>query len=127
MRYEQCAGKTTTAIFQLRQFFLFFCNILKYFTNPTQRKYACTGLGEAEVAFLNDFHWSKELIAWHELLDLLEGSPCKSSRPNNDFATDSFIRRSNSIPFFATGIKSIEFVGAYGQRNERETDMMDNQ
>lgn len=123
MRWKDNNGNFSTAAI----FFIFLQHILKCFTNPTQRKYACTGLDEAEVAFLNDFHWSKELIAWHELLDLLEGSPCKSSRPNNDFATDSFIRRSNSIPFFATGIKSIEFVGAYGQRNERETDMMDNQ
>ena len=100
--------------------------IFNCFTSPAQGKYAWTGLDEAEVAFLNDFRWSKELIACHELLNLLEGAPCKLGRPKNVFATDLPIQRSKGIPFFATGISSIEFFGAYRQRNERETDMMDN-
>ena len=55
--------------------------IFKCFTSPAQGKYACTGLNEAEVAFC----WSKELIPWHELLNLLEGAPCKLSRPKKVF------------------------------------------
>ena len=43
----------------------------KYFTSPAQGKYAWTGLDEAKVAFLNDFHWSKELVAWHEFFKVL--------------------------------------------------------
>ena len=42
------------------------------------------------------------------------------------FLPDLSIPRSNSVTFFATEIKPIEFVGAYGQGNEREADMMDN-
>ena len=64
------------------------------------------GLDEAEVAYSN-------------------GAPCKLSRPKNVFATDLHIPRSNTIPIFATGIHPIEYVGAYGLRDERETAMMD--
>ena len=46
---------------------------------------------------------------------MLEGAPCKLSRPENVFATDLSISRSNGIPFIGTGIKFIEFVGAHGQ------------
>ena len=38
--------------------------IFNFFTNPAQGKYTWTGLDEAEVACINNFHWSKELIAW---------------------------------------------------------------
>ena len=95
------------------------------FSNPAQGKYAWTGLDEEEVANINDFRWSKELIAWKELLNLLEDAPCKLSRPKNVFATDLHIIRSNIFPVFATGIRPIEYVGAYGLRDERETVMMD--
>ena len=96
-------------------FFTFF-KLYKWYQIAQRTTYAWTGLDEAEVAFLNDFCWSKELIAWHELLNLLKGTPCKLSRPKNVFATDLSIPRSNGIPFCATGIKSIESVEAYGQR-----------
>ena len=33
----------------------------KCFTSPAQGKYTWTGLDEAEVAFLNDFRWSRLL------------------------------------------------------------------
>ena len=100
--------------------------IFNCFTNPAQGKYAWTGLDEAEVAFINNFGWSKELIAWQELLNLLEGASCKLSRPKNDFAIDLHIPHSNTISVFATEIRSIEYVGAYGLRDERQTAMMDN-
>ena len=46
--------------------------IFNCFTNPAQGKYAWTGLVEAEVAYINNFCWPKELIVWQELLNLLE-------------------------------------------------------
>ena len=94
-------------------------------TNPAQGKYAWTGLDEAEVAYINDFRWLKELTARQELLNLLESAPCKLSRPKNVFATNLHIPRSNNIPIFATGIRPIGYVGAYGLRHERETAIMD--
>ena len=100
--------------------------IFNCFTNPAQGKYAWNGLDEAEVAFINNFGWSKELIAWQELFNLLEGAPCKLSRPKNDFAADLHIPYSNTISVFATEIRPIEYVRAYGLRDERETARMDN-
>ena len=47
--------------------------IYKTFANPATGKYAWLGLDESEVAYLNDFRWSSELIAWNDLLFLLEG------------------------------------------------------
>ena len=98
--------------------------IFNCFTNPAQSKYAWAGLYEAEVAYINDFRWSKELIAWQEPLNLLEGAPCKRSCLKYVFATDLPIPRPNTIPIFATGIRPIEYVGAYGLRDERGTAMM---
>ena len=42
------------------------------FSNPTNDKYAWLGTEKAEIIFLNDFRWSQEMIAWKELLILLE-------------------------------------------------------
>ena len=47
--------------------------IFKTFANPATGKYAWVGVDECEVAYLNDFRWSPELIAWNDLLLLLEG------------------------------------------------------
>ena len=99
--------------------------IFNCFANPAQDKYVWTGLDEADVAYINNFCWSNELIAWQELLNLLKGAPCKLSRPKNVFATDRHILSSNTIIIFATEIRPIECVGAYGLRDERETVMMD--
>lgn len=94
------------------------------FTTPACGKFAWDGLDKAEVAFINDFRWKKECIDWQELLLLLEGAPVKLCRPKNLHATDMLIPRANTIPFFATGPRPIEYLGAYGQRDDRETDMM---
>ena len=99
--------------------------IFNCFTNPGQGKYAWIGLDEAEVAYISNFCWSKELISWQELLDLLEGAPCKLSRHKSVFATELHIPRSNAIPIFTTGIHPIEYVRAYGLKDQRETAMMD--
>ena len=40
----------------------------KTFINPATAKYAWTGLDECEVAYLNDFRWSPELIDWSLLV-----------------------------------------------------------
>ena len=56
---------------------IFYC-----FTNITQDKYAWTGLDETGVSYINNFCWSKELIAWWDLLYLL-GDVSKHSCPKN--------------------------------------------
>ena len=98
--------------------------IFKTFINPTTGKYAWIGLDEYEVAYLNDFRWSPELIEWNDLLFLLEGQTVHLPRPKNVFATDLCIPRENTIPIFATSKRPIEFFGKYNSRDERENEMM---
>ena len=62
--------------------------IFNCFVNPASGKYAWVGLDECELAYLNDFRWSAELIAWNEFLLLLEGQTGHLPRPKNQFATD---------------------------------------
>ena len=94
------------------------------FVNPASGRYAWVGLDECEVAYLNDFRWTSESIAWSDFLLLLEGQTVHLPRPKNQFATDMRIDRENTIPFFATSKAQIEFVGRYGVRDDRESDMM---
>ena len=86
------------------------------FVNPASGRYAWVGLDECEVAYLNDFRWTSESIAWSDFLLLLEGQTVHLPRPKNQFATDMRIDRENTIPFFATSKAQIEFVGRYGVR-----------
>ena len=96
----------------------------KAFMNPATGKYAWVGLDECEVAYLNDFRWSAELIAWNDFLLLLEGQTVHLPRPKNQFVTDMVIDRTNTMPIFATSKGPIEFVGKYNIRDNKETDMM---
>ena len=74
--------------------------IFKTFSNPSNDKYAWIGVDKAQVVFLNDFRWSQEMIAWKELLLLLEGQPVHLPSPKNHFSSDICI--SNDIPVFST-------------------------
>ena len=47
--------------------------IYKTFVNPAMGRYVWIGLDECEVAYLNDFRWSGELICWNDFLLFLEG------------------------------------------------------
>ena len=96
----------------------------KAFVNPANGKYAWISLDECEVAYLNDFRWSPEMITWSDFLLLLEGQTVHLPRPKNMYATDMRIDRSNTIPFFATSKSEIEYIGKFNQRDERENDMM---
>lgn len=98
--------------------------IFKAFVNPATGKYAWVGLDECEVAYLNDFRWNPETIAWSDFLLLLEGQTVHLPRPKNQFATDMRISRENTIPLFATSKGPIEYVGKFNSRDDRETDMM---
>ena len=98
--------------------------IFKSFVNPATGRYAWIELDECEVAYLNDFRWSTEIIAWADFLLLLEGQTVHLPRPKNQFATDMCIDRSNTIPFFASSKTDIEYIGKYNVRDQRECDMM---
>ena len=62
--------------------------IYKTFCNPATGRYAWVGLDNAEVAYLNDFRWSSEIIAWNDLLLLLGSLTVHLPRPNNVYATE---------------------------------------
>ena len=47
--------------------------IFKTFSNPPTTTFAWIGVQDSEIIFLNDFRWSSEMIAWKDLLLLLEG------------------------------------------------------
>ena len=98
--------------------------MFKTFANPATGKYAWLGLDECELAYLNDFRWSAELIAWNAFLLLLEGQTVHLPRPKNLYANDMTISRTNTIPIFATSKGPIEYIGKYNVRDDRETDMM---
>ena len=98
--------------------------IFKTFMNPASGKYAWVDLGDKEVAFLNDFRWTPEIIQWEELLNLLEGQTVHLPRPKNMFSSDLCIARTNTIPIFATGKEPIKYIGKYNTSCDRETDTM---
>ena len=94
------------------------------FFNPATTKYSWTNLENLrKVAFLNDFRWSPESIAWGDLL-LLEGQTVNLPRPKNQFARDLLIDRSNTLAIFATIKGPIKYVGNFSFQDDRETDMM---
>lgn len=86
------------------------------FVNTAQNKYVSTELDEVEVAYITNSHWTKELIAWPELLNLLEDAHCKPSHPENVFVTDLQIPLSYSIPICTTRIRAIECWSSWFER-----------
>ena len=98
--------------------------IFNVFVNPATTKYSWTNLENKEVAFLNDFRWSPESIAWSDFLLLLEGQTVNLPRPKNQFASDPLIDRSNNLAIFATSKGPIKYVGKFNLQDDRETDMM---
>ena len=97
--------------------------IFNCFQNPSNDKYAWVGANKAEIILMQDFRWSKETIAWKDLLLLLEGETVKLPAPKNHFATDVVI--TDDVPVFATGKEKIKFRGPYNASDDRENAMMD--
>ena len=99
--------------------------IFKCFTSPTQGKYAWTGLDKVEAAFLNDFRLSRGYcMAW--VIEFAWRCSLQIEETQKYFCHRFIHTKIKQHSFFATGVKPIEFVGADSQRNERQTDMMDN-
>lgn len=97
--------------------------IFNCFENPSNDKYAWVGADKADVILMQDFRYSKDTIAWKDLLLLLEGETVKLPAPKNHFSTDVII--TSDIPIFATGKEKIKFRGSYNAIDDRETAMMD--
>ena len=80
---------------------------LKWFSNPSNDKYSWQDAEKAELIFLNNFKWSPEMIAWKDLLVLLEGQQTvhlPSSR--NHYAHDI----QSNAPIVATGKSEIKYI-----------------
>ena len=75
------------------------------------------GLDEAELVFLNDFHWNPTLISWETFLMLLEGDITHLPAPTNFCERDIEVK--NYVPIVATADMPIVFVkgGAIDQVN----------
>jgi hypothetical protein len=95
----------------------------KLFENPARDKYGWNGIENCQVVLLQDFRYSKELIAWKDFLLMLEGETVKLPRPKNHCAEDIVIDASNDIPILATSGSRIEF-SHFSPDFDRETDMM---
>ena len=95
--------------------------IFKAFCNPATGSFAWVGAENAEVLFLNDFRWSKEIIPWHDFLLLLEGSLVHLPAPKTHFMSD--ITFEKDTPVFATGKHQLVYVRG-GEVDDRETEMM---
>ena len=53
------------------------------FCNPATGTFAWLGVEQAEIIFLNDFRWTKSIIAWADLLQALEGDTVHLPTPKN--------------------------------------------
>ena len=79
------------------------------FTNPSSGTYAFVGIQNKEVAFLNDLRYNTLMLPWQDFLNVLEGMEVHIPTPKTHFAQD--IELNSDIPFFATSIGPITFVG----------------
>ncbi len=79
------------------------------FSNPANDKYAFVGVADADIIFLNDFRWDREMIPWRDLLLLLEGQPVHFPTPKNHYKDDICLTR--DTPIFATGKAVTTFKG----------------
>ena len=70
---------------------------------------------------LNGFHWSEKLIAWQDLLKLLEGHALHIAAPTTHFTKDLVMDK--NISMFATPISRIRYY-TNGRINELETEMI---
>ena len=50
-------------------------------TNPASTCFTWVGAENSEVILLNDFRWSPQIIAWHDLLLLLDGQQVNLPAP----------------------------------------------
>ena len=98
--------------------------MFKRFVNPANGKYAWVSLEECEVAYMNDFRWSSEMISWSDFLLLMEVQTVHLPRPKNTYATDLCVSHDKILPIFATGISPVEYISKYNARDERESSMM---
>ena len=95
--------------------------IYNAFSNPATTTFAWVGAEHADVIFLNDFRWSKQIIPWHDLLLMLEGQLVHLPAPKSHYSTDATL--SSDVPIFCTAKEEISLVKG-GVLDATETEMM---
>lgn len=96
--------------------------IYNAFNNPATGTFAWVGAEEAEVVLLNDFRWHPSIIAWGDLLQLLEGDTVHLPAPKNFSKQD--IEFTKDTPFFATADAPLVLVKG-GFVDHANTQMME--
>lgn len=91
------------------------------FSNPATGTFAWVGAEEDEIIMLNDFRWKPSIIAWADMLLLLEGDIVHLPAPKNFSKSD--IELSKDTPIFATSDAPIVFVKG-GSVCHANTEMM---
>ena len=81
------------------------------FTNPANSSYAWLGAETEEIIFLNDFRYTIEIMAWKDMLLLLEGQTFHLAAPKTKYAQDILFDK--DTPIFATGKEPIKYLGKY--------------
>ena len=72
--------------------------IFNTFCNPATGTFTWVGVEEAEIILLNDFRWKPSIIAWADMLQLLEGDIVHLPAPKNFSKHD--IELSKDTPVF---------------------------
>ena len=96
------------------------------FANPSKNAFNLIGAAEADLIYLNDFRYSptNEIVAWNDLLNILDGSKLHTSAPKSTHARD--ILWVAKQPVVATGPERIKkFHKGTTSLNESETAQMD--
>ena len=83
--------------------------LFKTLCSSANDRFALAACTQANVIFLNDFRWHRELIPWEDMLLLLEGEPVHFPTPKNHFKEDVCLKRDTLV--FATGKSRITFQG----------------
>ena len=96
-------------------------DIYEAFVNPSQSSFNWMGVEKAEIIFLDDFRWSRQLIQRNDLLSLLGGEPLHFPSPKN--ITNKDICFTKDTPIFATS-KDEVILSRYGYVDATETEMM---
>lgn len=91
------------------------------FCNPATGTFAWVGAEETEIIMLNDFRWKPSIIAWADMLLLLEGDKVHLPAPKNFSKRD--IELSKDTPIFATSNAPIVYIKG-GSVCHANTEMM---
>ena len=90
------------------------------FSNPATGTFAWVGAENAEIVLLNDFRWHPSIIAWGDLLQLLEGDILHLPAPKNFFIKDIEFTRDSIFRYsgLTNGTRKRGVNGSHKQPND---------